>query len=752
MASRFDKYVNAPVAQPATENRFAKYTQQQPQAQLQQAFEEKKGMDRGGNYAKAGGFASTIPFGERITAGIGSAIAAPFVDESLSSLYKQARLDQQTTAEANPTDALIGTGLGIAATLPALSGKALFGTTAATTGIRGGANAIPQALAKVGDFVGRGSSVASRALRGAAVSAPTGALYGYGASTSDLGSDEALGDAAVGAGLAATIGGALPVAGAAIKGGIKEVRSLMKATPEGSAALRSAANPFYKKFTESGGAYSNKLTNEIADLADNLKSQGIAGSTKAADDALNTSLDFYSSLKGKTLKPEDIQKLDQSFADDVARFNKAGEFNFGRILNNLKYEFRDRAFNPEKVGNYVKSGNPEAVQDLIEGNRLWAQSYKAKDVEKILQKSQGVENPQTSIRTGLKNLLANDKKMATYNDAEKALLEDALKRGLTGGAIKLLGGRLTDSVAGGMAGMAAGGPVGAIVGTIAGKGIGGVAADVAGGIQGNRLNRALQEIQGGSKTSRDALQKAFEAKKAAAIGGRVEPTVMAVSRSEPNYAQKLRRNLMAEDAAPAQSRGALAPKAQQANFEMPLIAKLKRSGGVRVGSVLAKELNHMGINAKSIPGLFRKNGRLRDVDRFPADEMQGYGLKVGEEADNGYVNRNTILDAISDEYGFYKKSAQLGVDDVYLNDLGVAADRFNIKTDGKTIQRLESEVNEAIDYEAWLAENLDVNDSLEAAAAKAKKLEQQWLESRGDAWTPDAIQQITLDELEKYTK
>ena len=422
MTSRFDKYVNAPVAQPAAENRFAKYAQQQPapQAQLQQAFDEKKGIDRGGNYAKAGGFASTIPFGERITAGIGSAIAAPFVDDSLSNLYKQARLDQQVTAEANPADALIGTGLGIAATLPALSSKALFGTTAATTGLRGGVNAIPAATAKIGNFVGRGSSVASRALRGAAVSAPAGAVYGYGASTSDLGSDEALGDAASGAGMAAGFGAAFPIAGAAIKGGAKEIRSLMKANPQASNQLRQAANPFYKKFTESGGVYSNKLTNEIADLAENLKSQGIAGSTKAADDALNTSLDFYSSLKGKSLKPEDIQKLDQSFADDVARFNKAGEYNFGRILNNLKYEFRDRAFNPEKVSNYVKSGNPQAVQDLIEGNRLWAQSYKAKDIEKILQKAQGVENPQTSIRTGLKNLLANDKKMATYSPSDKA--------------------------------------------------------------------------------------------------------------------------------------------------------------------------------------------------------------------------------------------------------------------------------------------------------------------------------------------
>lgn len=163
-------------------------------------------------YARAQGFASTIPFGERAIAGLGSLIAAPFVDESISDLYNQARADQVVTQEARPAQYYTGMGLGIAATLPALSARSIGGGAAATEGIRGGINAIPTATQKIGDFVGRGSTVASRALRGAAVSAPTGALYGYGAAPEG----ERVSGAVEGAGFGAVGGAALPVAGYAL--------------------------------------------------------------------------------------------------------------------------------------------------------------------------------------------------------------------------------------------------------------------------------------------------------------------------------------------------------------------------------------------------------------------------------------------------------------------------------------------------------------------------------------------------------
>lgn len=170
---------------------------------------KKVGNVQSKGYARAQGFASIVPFGERAIAGLGSLIAAPFVGQSISELYNQARADQAVTQEARPEQYYTGMGLGIAATLPALSARSIGGGAAATEGIRGGINAIPAALGKVGDFVGRGSTVASRAARGAVVSAPTGALYGYGAAPEG----ERISGAIEGAGFGAVGGAAYPVAG-----------------------------------------------------------------------------------------------------------------------------------------------------------------------------------------------------------------------------------------------------------------------------------------------------------------------------------------------------------------------------------------------------------------------------------------------------------------------------------------------------------------------------------------------------------
>ena len=397
----------------------------------------------------------------------------------------------------------------------------------------------------IGGATKSGSAIANSLRSGGAVArigkagllgSATGGLAGFGAGS---GVEDRLESGGYGAVVGGVTGAAVPavgqLAGKALSGVKDEIKSLTPANPKTVEDLRSAARPLYEKFTNSGGVYSGKLTNEIADLAESLKSTGVAGSTKKADEALNEALDFYSSLRGKELSPSDLQKLDQSFADDVGRFNQAGEKNFGRILNNLKYEMRDRAFDPAKATGYINQGSAGSVEALKEANRLYAQSYKAADVEKILAKAAGTENPQTSIRTNLKNLLANDKKMKSYTADEKAVLQEAMKRGATGGLVKLLGGRLTSTIAGAMAGAPMGG-VGTVAGAVAGKAAGGVAADVAGGIQANRLRGALETIQSGAPMAKGGLPAVIGSPAAgqlAAPAGQLSGTVAAGQPTPP---------------------------------------------------------------------------------------------------------------------------------------------------------------------------------------------------------------------------
>lgn len=433
----------------------------------------------------------SMGFGDEISAGLGAIAPALLTDKSLADAYSENlarnRARNKEIKERNPVGYTTGQVGGF------LAGG---GASALTKGGKALANSL-----RSGNILGYELGLAGRAAKAGALGAATSGVAGFGAGEGLENRVESSGDSALAGGV---LGAAIPVAGAAVskvaKGVADEVKSLRPATAKTTKELRDAAGPLYKQFTQSGGVYSDKLTNEIADLADSFKLNGIAGATKKSDEALNEALDFYAGLRGKKLSPEDLQKLDQSLADDIGRFNRAGEYNFGRILNNLKYEMRDRAFNPATAVNYVDTASPSAVDALKEANKLYSQSYKTADIEKILAKAKGTENPQTSIRTNLKNLLANEKKMANYSKEEKAVLEDALKRGYTGGLLKLFGGRLTDSLAGGAAGFTAGGPVGAIVGTVAGKAVGGVAADVAGGIQANRLRGALSDIQTGNTT------------------------------------------------------------------------------------------------------------------------------------------------------------------------------------------------------------------------------------------------------------
>lgn len=177
-----------------------------------------EGTDMGRGASALQGFNSTIPFGNRITAGLGALGAAPFTDETISDLYNQARGNQKVTESAHPGANLAGSLSGLAVTLPGSL-------------ITGGQNTLPvvgklaDAAQKIGGSVGnfvRGGKVASdagflartgknlgTAARSALVAGSTGGLYGYGAGEEGHRLEAAKDSAVVGS----VVGGGLPIAG-----------------------------------------------------------------------------------------------------------------------------------------------------------------------------------------------------------------------------------------------------------------------------------------------------------------------------------------------------------------------------------------------------------------------------------------------------------------------------------------------------------------------------------------------------------
>lgn len=79
----------------------------------------------------------------------------------------------------------------------------------------------------------------------------------------------------------------------------------------------------------------------------------------------------------------------------------------------------------------------------------------------------------------------------------------------------------------------------------------------------------------------------------------------------------------------------------------PVLAVIRRKGGVRIGSQLDSELRSMGVTPKTNPGLFLNRGGIGDVDNFVKSEDKIFSDLPDDGA--GYVDARSIYEAIRSE-------------------------------------------------------------------------------------------------------
>jgi hypothetical protein len=93
------------------------------------------------------------------------------------------------------------------------------------------------------------------------------------------------------------------------------------------------------------------------------------------------------------------------------------------------------------------------------------------------------------------------------------------------------------------------------------------------------------------------------------------------------------------------------------SLKKPIIAWMRKKGGVRAGSIFAGELKHIGIDPKRAPGLIRKAAPPNDYDNIPANEFFDATNIRPDEDGNGYVDRDWLIEALRDEQ-FGKRAGQ----------------------------------------------------------------------------------------------
>lgn len=83
----------------------------------------------------------------------------------------------------------------------------------------------------------------------------------------------------------------------------------------------------------------------------------------------------------------------------------------------------------------------------------------------------------------------------------------------------------------------------------------------------------------------------------------------------------------------------------------PVLDIVRAAGGVKLGSQLEQELNAMGVNNKTHPGLFKRKGGIGDVDNLVLSEHDVLRDNGIEDSGNGYADRAGVLDALRVEAG-----------------------------------------------------------------------------------------------------
>lgn len=211
-----------------------------------------------------------------------------------------------------------------------------------------------------------------------------------------------------------------------------------------SEQLRTEGKALYKAASDRGGVLSSKVTDKWLDQAQGIKPKTAAGRIIAGGDGpADQLLVRIESLRGKALDLESAQDIDEelgkllrrdSFTDRFGKMNDDG-----RKVYELQSSLREIIDNADAAD---VAGGKEGFALLKEARKLWSRQARAREIESILARADGRDNPATIIKNGFQTLKNNPRRLKGYTLAERKLISQAAETGIIGEGLRLLGSRL----------------------------------------------------------------------------------------------------------------------------------------------------------------------------------------------------------------------------------------------------------------------------------------------------------------------
>lgn len=405
-------------------------------------------LNRAVNLGAAYMDARTLGLGPKIAAGVGTLpakLAAEGVElftgnqaPSISDIYKSGvNMYSGLGKQAFKDDPILATGATIAGGLKT-----------------GGQIARTKAGTKAFDWASRGG-LGAKVLKGGAIGATGGAVSGAG--SSDVG--EELSGALQGGALGFGIGAGAPVVGNAIN------KLNTKTIIPSSEQIREKGGELFKLAEQKGGILKPEVADEFYNKVLSIKPQTEAGQVFKGSSPVTDILNNVSSLKGKPLTLDAAKEVDEALGDMAySTMDKFGKLSAeGKKFLDMQTALRKTI---EKADENMIIGGKEGFEAVKEARKLWAASLRLRDVEKIIQNAERMEQPSTSIKAGFRTLLRNGDRIKGYTPQEVKALEKAAKTGVVTDFFRLAGSGLVP-IGSGFVGFSAG-PIGGVMGSAAG--------------------------------------------------------------------------------------------------------------------------------------------------------------------------------------------------------------------------------------------------------------------------------------------
>ena len=217
----------------------------------------------------------------------------------------------------------------------------------------------------------------------------------------------------------------------------------------GSEDLRARAKPYYDYAKSQNVDFTSDVQAGIPDDITAAMAKTGKMNARLHGDSLSVLDDMKQDAAKGNLDMETLHQYRQLFGDVIDNnLHPNGKMKPDALKASQAIDTIDDTLNAAKNNpDMLASGNPEAIKAWQDGQSIWAAAARANDIERIMQRSELMQNPATSMRQGFATLAGNPKRFNRFTPEQQELIKDGSQAGLGGEALRAIGSRLVSIAA-----------------------------------------------------------------------------------------------------------------------------------------------------------------------------------------------------------------------------------------------------------------------------------------------------------------